>query len=354
MKPRKAEQNRIKRDRLPQWEYLAFIAAVFFTFMLCVSVGTVRLPWSDVLHYLQDVIFGTKHEYAVATSPSIMTVRVPRVICVALSGMSLALCGCAMQGLLKNPLAEGSTLGVSSGAALGAIVAIAFDINIVPVLSLAGPTVMAMLFAFGSIMLILFLAYRLDYSLSTNTIVLLGVIYSLFISSIIMFITTFASEKIRTITFWTMGSLQGSSYTEALMLLTVLAISATVILSKAEELNAFAIGEDNARSIGIDVRKTRLTILIAVSALIGTCVSIGGSIGFVGLVVPHMTRMIVGPNHKRLLPTTLFSGAVFLMIMDLISRVILRPRELPIGAVTSLIGAVLFVFIFAGTRRNGR
>ena len=353
MKPHKAGQKKINKKGLPQWEYLAFIAAVFLTFVLCVSVGTVRLPWTDVLHYLQDLIFGTEHEYAVASAPSIMTVRVPRVICVALSGMSLALCGCAMQGLLKNPLAEGSTLGVSSGAALGAIIAIAFDIYI-PFLSLAGPTVMAMLFAFGSIMLILFLAYKLDYSLSTNTIVLLGVIYSMFISSIIMFITTFASEKIRSITFWTMGSLQGSTYTEALMLLGVLLISGTFILSRSEELNAFAIGEDNARSIGIDVRKTRLTILIAVSALIGTCVSIGGSIGFVGLVVPHMTRMIVGPNHKRLLPATLFSGAVFLMLMDLISRVIMRPRELPIGAVTSLIGAVLFVFIFAGTRRTDR
>ena len=353
MKPHKEKKNRIKITGLPQWEYLAFIAAVFLTFILCVSVGTVRLPWSDVLHYLQDLIFGTQHEYAVSSASAIMTVRVPRVICVALSGMSLALCGCAMQGLLKNPLAEGSTLGVSSGAALGAIIAIAFDISL-PVMALAGPTVMAMLFAFGSIMLILTLAYKLDYSLSTNTIVLLGVIYSMCISSIIMFITTFASEKIRSITFWTMGSLQGSTYTEALMLLGVLAVCGTIILSRSEELNAFAIGEDNARSIGIDVRKTRLTILIAVSALIGTCVSIGGSIGFVGLVVPHMTRMIVGPNHKRLLPATLFSGAVFLMIMDLISRVIMRPRELPIGAVTSLIGAVLFVFIFAGTRRNER
>jgi iron complex transport system permease protein len=353
MKPRKSEKNRTKRTGLPQWAYLAFIAAVFLTFILCVSVGTVRLPWTDVIHYLGDLIFGTKHEFAVSTAPSIMTVRVPRVICVALSGMSLALCGCSMQSLLKNPLAEGATLGVSSGAALGAIIAIAFDLNM-PILTLAGPTVMAMLFAFGSIMLILFLAYKLDYSLSTNTIVLLGVIYSMFISSIIMFITTFASEKIRSITFWTMGSLQGSTYTEALMLLSVLVICGAVILSRSEELNAFAIGEDNARSIGIDVRKTRLTILIAVSALIGTCVSIGGSIGFVGLVVPHMTRMIVGPNHKRLLPATLFSGAVFLMIMDLVSRVILRPRELPIGAVTSLIGAVLFVFIFAGTRRTDR
>ena len=144
MKLHKTEKNRTNITRLPQWEYLAFIAAVCLTFIICVSVGTVRLPWSDVIHYLEDMVFGTNHVYAVSSAPQIMTVRVPRVICVALSGMSLALCGCAMQGLLKNPLAEGSTLGVSSGAALGAIIAIAFDISI-PFLSLAGATVMAML-----------------------------------------------------------------------------------------------------------------------------------------------------------------------------------------------------------------
>ena len=347
----KERDNRIKSTRLPQWEYLAFIAAVLITFVFCISIGSVRLPFSDIFGYFSNMFWNSGYEYIIRTAPQILTIRIPRVICVLLSGVSLALCGCAMQGLLKNPLAEGSTMGVSSGAALGAIVAIAFDISI-PFISLASATVMAMIFAFGSIMLILGLAYKLDYSLSTNTIILLGVIYSMFISSIIMFITTFASEKIRSITFWTMGSLQGSTYTEALILLTVLIIAGGAILIKAEELNAFAIGEDNARSIGIDVRKTRLVILIAVSALIGTCVSIGGSIGFVGLVVPHMTRMIVGPNHRRLLPATVFAGACFLMIMDLIARTILRPLELPIGAVTSMIGAVMFVFIFANTRRN--
>ena len=347
----KERDNRIKSTRLPQWEYLAFIAAVLITFVFCISIGSVRLPLGDIFGYFSNMFWNSGYEYIIRTAPQILTVRIPRVICVLLSGVSLALCGCAMQGLLKNPLAEGSTMGVSSGAALGAIVAIAFDISI-PFISLASATVMAMIFAFGSIMLILGLAYKLDYSLSTNTIILLGVIYSMFISSIIMFITTFASEKIRSITFWTMGSLQGSTYTEALILLTVLIIAGGVILIKAEELNAFAIGEDNARSIGIDVRKTRLVVLIAVSALIGTCVSIGGSIGFVGLVVPHMTRMIVGPNHRRLLPATVFAGACFLMIMDLIARTVLRPLELPIGAVTSMIGAVMFVFIFANTRRN--
>ena len=124
-----------------------------------------------------------------------------------------------------------------------------------------------------------------------------------------------------------------------------------MILSQARELNAFAIGEENAMHIGINVKRVKLTILIAVSVLIGVCVSIGGTIGFVGLVTPHMVRMIVGPNHKRLLPASLFTGAIFLMLADLVSRIILNPLELPIGVVTSFIGAILFVIIFYRTRR---
>ena len=124
-----------------------------------------------------------------------------------------------------------------------------------------------------------------------------------------------------------------------------------MILRYAKELNAFAVGEDNARHIGVDVKKVKLVIMITVSALIGVCVSIGGTIGFVGLVVPHMVRMITGPNHKRLLPACIFGGATFLMLCDLVSRILLNPLELPIGVVTSFIGAILFVVIFYQSRR---
>jgi iron complex transport system permease protein len=151
--------------------------------------------------------------------------------------------------------------------------------------------------------------------------------------------------------FWTMGSLSGSSYTYVLVLLGALILFGTIILRFARELNAFAIGEDNARNIGVNVKKVKLTVLIAVSGLIGVCVSIGGTIGFVGLVMPHMTRMIIGPNHKRLLPVTLISGATFLMLADLIGRILLRPLELPIGVVTSFIGSVVFVYIFYVMRK---
>ncbi len=130
-------------------------------------------------------------------------------------------------------------------------------------------------------------------------------------------------------------------------------ICGAVLLLHARELNAFAVGEENAQHIGVNTRRTKLTVLITVSALIGVCVYIGGTIGFVGLVTPHMVRMLVGPNHKRLLPASLFGGAVFLMLADLVARILLNPKELPIGVVTSLVGAVVFVVIFYNTRRGG-
>ena len=210
---------------------------------------------------------------------------------------------------------------------------------------------MAMLFAFLSLVTILSLAYKLDYSLSTNTIILVGVIFSMFVSAVMSLVISFAGEKIKTITFWTMGSLSGTSYLNALTLLVALLLFATPVLRYARELNAFAISEENALHVGVQVRKVKLVVLICASALIGVSVSIGGTISFVGLVMPHMARMVVGPNHKRLLPVSLFAGAVFLLMADLVARVLLNPLELPIGVVTSLIGSVAFVIIFYRTRR---
>ena len=331
--------------------YLLFVAVTAGIIILCVCLGSVNIPLRQTLRIFSDVLSGRSPEGSDATI--LLTVRLPRVLCVALVGAGLSLCGAAMQGLLKNPLADGSTLGVSSGASLGAVIAIAFGITI-PGLPFAGTMIMAMLFAFLSLLLILGLAYRLDSSLSTNTIILIGVIFSMFVSSILSLIVTFASDKVKQITFWTMGSLQGSTYADAKILLAAVVVFGLILLLRARELNAFSVGEDNARNIGVDVRRVKLTVLIAVSALIGVCVSVSGTIGFVGLVTPHMTRMIVGPNHKRLLPASLFAGACFLMLSDLAARVILRPLELPIGVVTSFVGAIAFIIIFCRSRKGGR
>lgn len=331
-------------------EYVLFGTVTLVTALICVCAGSVSIPIGNTITAIWNTICGVPIPEGISQS-IIVFVRLPRVLCVALAGASLSLCGGAMQGLLKNPLADGTTLGVSSGASLGAVLAIAFGITI-PGVPFAGSMALAMLFAFLSLILILSLAYKMDYSLSTNTIILIGIIFTMFANSLISLVTTFAGEKAKSILFWTLGSFSGSSYTNALILLIALVIFGSAILRYSRELNAFAIGEDNARHVGVDVKKVKLVVLITVSALVGVCVSMVGTIGFVGLVIPHMTRMITGPNHKRLLPASLFSGATFLMLADLVGRVILSPLELPIGVVTSFIGSITFIYIFYTSRKG--
>ena len=339
-----------KPEHFRWFEYVMFAAVTVAVLCMCICIGSVNIPLKDTVTVIWNAIARLPQPAGLASS-IILSVRLPRVLCVALSGAALSLCGAAMQGLLKNPLADGSTLGVSSGASLGAVIAIAFGV-VFPGVPYGGTMIMAILFAFLSLVIILGLAYKLDYSLSTNTIILIGVIYSMFVSSAMNVIITFVPEKLQSITFWTMGSLQSSSYESAAILVAAMIICGGVILLHARELNAFAVGEDNARHVGVDVKRTKLIILITVSILIGVCVSIGGTISFVGLVTPHMVRMIVGPNHKRLLPACVFGGAVFLLLADLVARILLNPLELPIGVVTSLVGAVVFIFIFYRTRKG--
>ena len=339
------------REGFPPGFYVLFVLILLAVMCLCISLGSVTFPLKETLLIIRRSVAGQVQDSGTRAA-IILQVRIPRVICTALTGASLALCGAAMQGLLKNPLADGSTLGVSSGASLGACLAIVLG-GSAKGAGLLGTAGMSMLFAFISLLLILSLAWRLDQSLSTNTIILMGVIFSMFINSIITLLITFSSEKLKTFTFWTMGSLADSSWRKAFLLAGALAAAGCVILLHAGELNAFAAGEENALHIGVNIKRVRLTVLITVSILIGVCVSIGGTIGFVGLVTPHILRMITGPNHRRLLPASLIGGSVFLLLADLLARTILRPLELPVGAVTSFTGALLFVYIFY-RRRTGK
>ncbi len=323
---------------------------LLMTMLLCVCAGSVPLSPGETLQILWRGLTGT--EAGGSGEAIILRVRLPRVLCVALTGASLSLCGAAMQGLLRNPLADGSTLGVSSGASLGAVLAIVLGMQF-PGLPFAGTMVMAMLFAFGSLALILTLAYALDRSLATGTIILIGVVFSMFVSSLMNLLITFAGEKIKSITFWTLGSLSGSTYVNALTLLLALTVCGGVLLALGGALNAFALGEEQAQHLGVSVRRVKLTVMAAVSVLLGVCVSIGGTIGFVGLVIPHMVRLVLGPDHRRLLPASLLAGAVFLLLADLVGRTLLSPIELPIGVVTSLVGAVAFLMIFYRSRKRG-
>ena len=337
-------------ERLRPFTLALLLAALFAVAVLCVCVGSVSIPPGETFHAVLDAVMG-RSDTAGVNSTIILGVRLPRVLTVALCGAALSLCGAAMQGLLRNPLADGSTMGVSSGAALGALTALLTGFYW-PGFPLGGTTVMAIFFAFGSLLLILTLVFSLDHTLSTHSIILIGVIFSMFASSLMSLMITFSGEKMKSLTFWTMGSFSGSTYRHALLMLGVLLVFGGILLRHARELNAFAVSEQNARSIGVNVKRVKITVLICASALIGTCVSIGGTIGFIGLVVPHICRMMIGPNHRKLLPFCLIGGSVFLMLCDLAARTILAPVELPVGVVTSLIGSVFFVVIFYRTRKG--
>ncbi len=324
-----------------------FLAAL----LLCVCAGSVKVPLGESLTILKNGLFGGPKPEGMNAS-IVLSLRLPRVLCAALMGAALSLCGVVMQGLLRNPLADGSTLGISTGAALGAALSIVLGISI-PGLPIAGSAAMAMVFSFGSLVLILALAWGIDRSFATQNIILIGVVFTMLASSLLSILITFSGERLRSITYWTMGSLTGKNYEQAAVLLGGLLLFGTPLMLLSRELNAFAVGEENALHVGVPVRQVKLTVMICASALIGICVSIGGSIAFVGLIIPHMVRLAAGPNHRTLLPLSAFAGAVFLMLADLAARSILSPLELPIGVVTSLIGAVTFIVIFYRSRKGG-
>jgi len=333
--------------------YIAFFAMLIFAFLLSVSVGSVDISLSDTTRILLNKGFGMGNIANIPDNLSVIIeqVRLPRVILAALVGAALSISGTSMQGLLRNPLADSSTLGVSSCAALGAVLAIAtgFQLPLFPYLGIA---VMSVLFAFGSFFIIMALSYKIDRNLSTNTIILTGVIISMFAGSIISFIVSISGEQMKSIVFWTMGSFSGRGWEYVGLVSPFIIIGVIGLLRYSSELNAFALGEEKAGYIGVDTKKVKYRILVYVSILVGVSVSVSGTIAFVGLVIPHITRMLVGPNHKELMPLSLVTGSTFMIITDLVSRTILRPSELPIGVVTSLIGSVIFIYIFYSQRRK--
>ena len=209
-------------ERFSWRTYAVFVVILLMTMLLCICIGSVNIPLKNTLTAMWNTLWGLELPAGVSKN-IILNVRLPRVINVALVGAALSLCGAAMQGLLRNPLADGSTLGVSSGASLGAVISLAFGVSI-PGFEYAGTMIMAMLFAFLSLLLILSLAYVLDRSMSTNSIILIGVIFSMFTSSAMNLIITFADDHARSIAFWTMGSLSGTNYTQSAILLGTLLI----------------------------------------------------------------------------------------------------------------------------------
>ncbi|MER2076458.1 MAG: iron ABC transporter permease [Psychrobacillus psychrotolerans] len=322
--------------------YIMSISVLLLAIWLGVSVGSVKVPIQTLWDTGAD---------AIATN-IVWKIRMPRVVLAGLVGASLAIAGAAFQSLLKNPLADPYTLGVSSGASVGAVATLFFGISI-PFLGIFTLPVFSMVGALVTMLLVISFAKLVDRGMKMETIILTGIIFSSFLGSVISLMIALTGEELRQIIGWLLGSVSMRGWSFVQMALPFVIIGTFLLWINRRELNAMLFGEERAKHLGVDVKKRKMMILIGGSMLTGTAVSVSGTIGFVGLVVPHMTRLVFGSDNRHVLPLSFINGASLLIICDLVSRTIISPTELPIGVITAFIGAPVFAFIFFKQRKKG-
>lgn len=271
----------------------------------------------------------------------ISKLRLPRVLTAALVGAVLSIAGVVYQALLKNPLADPYILGVSSGAAAGAVLSIVTGIVMMSIW-------MMPLTAFIGALVALFLALRLakiGLRIKAESLILSGVVVQSFFAAIITFALSLVPEEMQRIQFWMLGGFHQSRWEHVLVVGIILFIGWIVCVLHIRELNLFGLGDATAFHLGVATDQLRMGLLVTVSIMTAVAVSVSGMIGFVGLVIPHVIRMIVGGDHHLLLPVSCLSGAIFLVWADLFARTILAPTEIPIGVITALIGAPFFAYL---------
>jgi iron complex transport system permease protein len=279
----------------------------------------------------------------------ILDVRLPRMLVALFAGASLALCGLVMQGMFRNPLASPSVLGVSSGASLGAVIAIYLGASLISAWAIP-------LFAFIGAGLSLSVVYRVALSRGqTNiaTLLLSGVAMSslnVAATSLLLALSLSNWDVARMIIYWTMGGLDGRTWDHVLIILPIVLSGFVFLLFYSKQLNLLLLGELHALSVGVDVKRTRRNLLIVSTAMVGASVSVVGGIGFIGLVVPHILRLLLGPSHRNLLPASLLGGAIALLGADLFLNSFFNELAIPLGVITAALGAPFFLFLLIKQR----
>ncbi len=333
--------------------YLVVLFSLFLALMILVSLslGYIQISYAEIVSVFIEKLFGNADLPATINETYhtiIFDIRLPRILTAACVGAALALSGVLFQGILLNPLADPYTLGVSAGAAFGASIAI--------LLNLSAAFVSIPLFAFtvacSTLLVVIYLSYSSKTSiagLSSNNLILSGVIVAAILSAGISFLKFIANEQVAVIIFWLMGSFASKTWVNLWVVLTFLIVGICISFYYARDLNLISLGAKSATSLGVDLRKVTLVLLITGSMLAAVCVSVSGIIGFVGLLIPHMVRFITGPDNRKLIPLSILSGAILLLFADTITRAIL-PHEIPIGILTALTGGPVFCWIFKKNR----
>lgn len=313
--------------------------------LVCLQFGAQQIGLSEIARILARAVSrGDESEAIGTTAIIVMQVRLPRVFLGFLVGCCLASVGVALQALLRNPLADPYVLGVSSGAALGATLAVLFGIGTTFLAEAALPAC-----GFAGGLLALFIVYRMAATyerLPIHSLLLAGVILNAIFSALIMFITSIMEpNRSFGMMAWLMGTLMAPAYRTLMMLSLYLLLGLFLLFKQARVLNILALGEESARSLGVDTEKAKRFIFVLAALVTGAVVSVSGMIGFIGMVIPHAVRLVIGADHRLLLPASALAGGMFLMGADTLARTLLSPAEIPVGIITALAGGPFFVYL---------
>jgi iron complex transport system permease protein len=317
-----------------------------FVFLLCWKSGTVKITWVE----LKNTVFGVASSNQ--TGIILLQVRLPRLLLAALTGATLSLTGAVFQALLRNPLADPYILGVSGGSALGAVIAMGFGLH----LMIIGFQIIPIFAICGALLTILFVYNfsRIGNYLPTQTMLLAGISLQAMLSALILFLQSLLDPlQLMQVFTWLMGNIPSPEYGNLLWIFLYVVLAIGVILPQARNLNALTLGELDARIVGIDVERLKKILFFACSLLTGSIVALTGLIGFVGIIIPHLLRLLIGPDHRRLLPACVIAGSIFMVVADTLARVLLSPTEIPVGVITALIGGPFFLFLLWKNKRKG-
>lgn len=326
------------------------IAGLAATLLLAVvaatSFGAVAVGPGQVVSAITRALAGRT---LVPAEALVVELRLPRVVMAALVGMCLAAAGVLYQALFRNPLADPYILGVSSGAGLGA--ALAFVVGGSGALALVAPPVAAFVLALGTIVLVAGLATRRGV-MQTLSLLLAGVAVSYTLAALTSFVLVLQRQQLSRVVFWMMGGLQGATWPQCAVVAVMLGAGLAIPLARTRELDIMLLGDERAGELGVDVERTKRLVLASASLMVSAAVSVSGLIGFVGLMTPHAVRLLLGPDHRLLIPASVLGGGVVMVLADLLARVVLAPVELPVGIITALLGGPLFVWLLVRAQRE--
>ena len=336
-------------------KYILLLIVLVVVTIISTCLGAVKISLHETINIFLSKIpilksFANTSIITPANEIIIMTIRLPRILMSLLVGAGLSMCGVVFQGIFKNPLADPYILGISSGASLGAAIAISLGSQAM-FLGFGIISLSAFLGSFIVMFLVYFIA-RAGGKIVTNTLILSGVAISFMSHSFISLLIIASKENTTRIIFWTMGSMTSANNTKLLVMLPIIFLGLIVLLAFSKDINILSAGDETAVSIGINVARVKFILLSLCSLITAISVAFTGVIGFVGLIIPHAIRLISGPDHKNLIPLSAISGSIFLIICDTLARTILAPTEIPIGAITALFGAPFFIYLLIKSKKK--